>query len=228
MIPRNWRPVFGQDHPQSRSRLTPCATPPPNSIFLCCRAWAIPASITGNPIGVWHFVMRHASCRTSGTSPTLASWLNRLDAALASGTRPAILICHSLSCYARRPLGGARASLAASRPRCLVAPSDLERPDAPACDARFPADAAAEVSGADAGRRVHGRYFCQTGARPRICRKLGRGLLRIAGARAHQQRIAARYLAAGPAVAWPADRADRGLTCRPLPRSLSSTPASAA
>ena len=62
--------------------------------------------------------------------PDLASWFARLDAAISGGTRPAILICHSLSCtlaahWAQRgEAGRVKAAL-------LVAPSDLERPDAP-------------------------------------------------------------------------------------------------
>ena len=31
-------------------------------------------------------------------APMLPRWLERLDAAIAGGTRPAVLICHSLSC----------------------------------------------------------------------------------------------------------------------------------
>jgi len=62
--------------------------------------------------------------------PKLADWMLRLDAALAGGARPAILICHSLSCslaahWAQRgDAGRVKAAF-------LVAPSDLERPDAP-------------------------------------------------------------------------------------------------
>ncbi|HVZ50858.1 MAG TPA: alpha/beta hydrolase [Pseudolabrys sp.] len=63
-------------------------------------------------------------------NPKLADWLARLDAAIAAGTRPAVLICHSLSCSlaahwaARGQPGRVKAAL-------LVAPSDLERPGAP-------------------------------------------------------------------------------------------------
>ena len=69
-------------------------------------------------------------------NPKLASWLGRLDVALASGTRPAILVCHSLSCTLaahwafRGNPGRVKAAL-------LVAPSDLERPDAPAATRDF-------------------------------------------------------------------------------------------
>ncbi len=80
----------------------------------------------------WCLAFRNATrvLQDDWDKPTLASWLNRLDAALAGGTRPAILICHSLSCTlaahwaARNTPGRVKAVL-------LVAPSDLERPDAP-------------------------------------------------------------------------------------------------
>ena len=55
----------------------------------------------------------------------LADWLPRLEAAIAGGTRPAVLICHSLSCSlaahwaARNAPGRVAAAF-------LVAPSDVE------------------------------------------------------------------------------------------------------
>jgi len=80
----------------------------------------------------WCMAFRNATrvLQDEWDEPKLASWLHRLDAALAGGTRPAILICHSLSCtlaahWAQRgDAGRVKAAL-------LVAPSDLERPDAP-------------------------------------------------------------------------------------------------
>jgi predicted alpha/beta hydrolase family esterase len=80
----------------------------------------------------WCMAFRNATrvLQDDWDQPTLASWLNRLDAALAGGRRPVILICHSLSCTlaahwaARNTPGRVKAAL-------LVAPSDLERPDAP-------------------------------------------------------------------------------------------------
>ena len=65
------RVVPVSDETASRSRLIPCATPPPNSTFWCCPAWAIPASIIGNPTGVSPSVTPHASCRTTGTNRRL-------------------------------------------------------------------------------------------------------------------------------------------------------------
>jgi hypothetical protein len=69
-------------------------------------------------------------------NPKLASWLARLDVSLASGTRPAILVCHSLSCTlaAHWALRGNPGRVKAA---FLVAPSDLERPDAPAAARDF-------------------------------------------------------------------------------------------
>src|SRR6185437_3792242 len=140
----------------------------------------------------WCMALRNATrvVQDEWDKPALASWLNRLDAALANGTRPAILICHSLSCtlaahWARRGQPGrVKAAL-------LVAPSDLERPDAPAATRdflpmprqRFPVPTLVVASMDD------------TFVKP------VRGLLRVAGSRAHQQRIAARHVAAGAAAA---------------------------
>lgn len=80
----------------------------------------------------WCLAFRNASrvLQDDWDNPKLASWLTRLDAAIAGGTRPAVLICHSLSCSlaahwaARNAPGRVVAAL-------LVAPSDLDRPDAP-------------------------------------------------------------------------------------------------
>jgi predicted alpha/beta hydrolase family esterase len=58
-------------------------------------------------------------------NPKLDAWLDNLDAAIARGKRPAVLICHSLSCSlaahwaARNRPGRVAAAL-------LVAPSDIE------------------------------------------------------------------------------------------------------
>jgi serine hydrolase len=81
----------------------------------------------------WCLAFRNATrvLQDDWDNPKLASWLGRLDVALASGTRPAILICHSLSCTlaAHWALRGNPGRVKAA---LLVAPSDLERPDAPA------------------------------------------------------------------------------------------------
>ena len=80
----------------------------------------------------WCMAFRNASrvLQDDWDQPRLADWLKRLDAALARGTRPAILICHSLSCSlaAHWAEGGDAGRVKAA---LLVAPSDLERPDAP-------------------------------------------------------------------------------------------------
>jgi predicted alpha/beta hydrolase family esterase len=86
----------------------------------------------------WCMAFRNATrvLQDDWDDPTLASWIVRFDAALAGGTRPAILICHSRSCTLaahwalRADPGRVKAAL-------LVAPSDLERPDAPAATRSF-------------------------------------------------------------------------------------------
>lgn len=58
-------------------------------------------------------------------APVMSDWLTRLDAAITGGTRPAVLICHSLSCSlaahwaSRNKPGRVVAAM-------LVAPSDVE------------------------------------------------------------------------------------------------------
>lgn len=63
-------------------------------------------------------------------NPKLADWLPRLDAAIAGGKRPAVLICHSLSCSLAAHWA-ARGNPGRVKAAFLVAPSDLARPDAP-------------------------------------------------------------------------------------------------
>ena len=48
----------------------------------------------------WSLAFRNSSrvLQDNWDNPELAPWLSRLDAAIAGGTRPAVLICHSLSC----------------------------------------------------------------------------------------------------------------------------------
>jgi predicted alpha/beta hydrolase family esterase len=96
----------------------------------------------------WSLAIRNSSrvLQDDWDNPTLADWLPRFDAAIAGGTRPAVLICHSLSCSlaahwaARNDKGRVVAAL-------LVAPSDIESADhtpestrdfAPIPRARFP------------------------------------------------------------------------------------------
>lgn len=77
----------------------------------------------------WCLAFRNASrvLQDDWDAPVLSDWLTRLDAAVTGGTRPAVLICHSLSCSlaahwaARSAPGRVVAAL-------LVAPSDVEDP----------------------------------------------------------------------------------------------------
>ncbi len=78
----------------------------------------------------WCMAFRNASrvLQDDWDRPDPASWLANLDAAIARGKRPAILICHSLSVSlaahwaARNAPGRVKAAF-------LVAPSDVERPE---------------------------------------------------------------------------------------------------
>ena len=61
-------------------------------------------------------------------APQLTKWLERLNAAIAGGTRPAVLICHSLSCslaahWAKRNRPGRVVAA------FLVSPTDVELPE---------------------------------------------------------------------------------------------------
>ncbi len=75
----------------------------------------------------WCLSFRNASrvLQDDWDAPVLADWLARLDAAIAGGTRPAVLICHSLSVslaahWAARNRPGRVAAV------FLVAPTDVE------------------------------------------------------------------------------------------------------
>ncbi|TAK47937.1 MAG: alpha/beta fold hydrolase [Xanthobacteraceae bacterium] len=59
--------------------------------------------------------------------PRRADWLARLDAAVAIGTRPAVLICHSLAC-ALAAHWAARGKTGRVRAIMLVAPADVDSP----------------------------------------------------------------------------------------------------
>lgn len=77
----------------------------------------------------WCLAFRNASrvLQDDWDAPVASDWLGRLDAAIDGGTRPAVLICHSLSCSlaahwaSRDKPGRVVAAL-------LVAPSDVEDP----------------------------------------------------------------------------------------------------
>lgn len=61
-------------------------------------------------------------------NPHPDAWLKNLDAAIEGGVRPAILVCHSLSC-ALAAHWAARGAAGRVRAAFLVAPSDVERPE---------------------------------------------------------------------------------------------------
>ena len=75
----------------------------------------------------WCMAFRNATrvLQDEWDNPRLAEWLPRLEVAIARGKRPAVLICHSLSCSlaahwaARNSKGRVAAAF-------LVAPSDIE------------------------------------------------------------------------------------------------------
>jgi len=77
----------------------------------------------------WCLAFRNATrvLQNDWDNPKREDWLRNLDAAVAMGTRPAILVCHSLSCslaahwLTRRDPGRVVAAF-------LVAPSDVESP----------------------------------------------------------------------------------------------------
>jgi predicted alpha/beta hydrolase family esterase len=78
----------------------------------------------------WSLAFRNSSrvLQDDWDNPKLTDWLMRLDAAIAAGRRPAVLICHSLSCSlaahwaARNNQGRVVAAL-------IVAPADVESAD---------------------------------------------------------------------------------------------------
>jgi predicted alpha/beta hydrolase family esterase len=77
----------------------------------------------------WCLAFRNATrvLQDDWDNPHPDAWLKNLDAAIEGGSRPAILVCHSLSCAlaahwaARQQSGRVKAAF-------LVAPSDVERP----------------------------------------------------------------------------------------------------
>lgn len=77
----------------------------------------------------WCLSFRNASrvLQDDWDHPKLADWLVHLDVAIANGNRPAVLICHSLSCTlaahwaTRKRPGRVVAAM-------LVAPSDIDHP----------------------------------------------------------------------------------------------------
>jgi predicted alpha/beta hydrolase family esterase len=130
----------------------------------------------------WCLAFRNASrvLQDDWDAPVLSDWMTRLDAAIEGGTRPAVLICHSLSCslaahWAVRSKAGRVAAV------LLVAPTDVEDrthlPEnlygfEPMPLARFPVPALVVTSGNDpyvsAARaerfaQAWGAEFCNVG-----------------------------------------------------------------
>lgn len=66
--------------------------------------------------------------------PEPDEWIATLDAAIAEADRPAVVVAHSLGCiaFARWIATASPASQAKTLGAFLVAPSDIDRPDAPA------------------------------------------------------------------------------------------------
>lgn len=78
----------------------------------------------------WCLAFRNASrvIQSDWDQPTPDAWLKNLDAAVVGGTRPAVLICHSLSCSLAAHWA-ARGNAGRVKAAFLVAPSDVERPE---------------------------------------------------------------------------------------------------
>lgn len=78
----------------------------------------------------WCMALRNASrvIQDDWDAPQPEAWMRRLDAAIAGGTRPAILICHSLS-VAVAAHWAARGAPGRVKAAFLAAPSDVERPE---------------------------------------------------------------------------------------------------
>ena len=130
----------------------------------------------------WSMALRNSSrvLQNDWDEPKLVDWLANLDAAIGRGKRPAVLICHSLSCSlaahwaARNAPGRVVAAF-------LVAPSDVEDPAhtpdttrnfAPIPRARFPVpalvvastdDPYVSLARAEAFAQSWGADFCNAG-----------------------------------------------------------------
>jgi predicted alpha/beta hydrolase family esterase len=78
----------------------------------------------------WCLAFRNAArvIQDDWDNPRPDAWLKNLDAAVAGGTRPAVLICHSLS-VALAAHWAARGEAGRVKAAFLVAPSDVERPE---------------------------------------------------------------------------------------------------
>lgn len=130
----------------------------------------------------WCMAFRNASrvLQDDWDNPRLADWLPRLDAAIAVGTRPAVLICHSLS-VSLAAHWAARGNKGRVVAAFLAAPSDIEsdahtppstRDFAPMPLAPFPVpslvvasvdDPFVTVARAEAFARAWGADFCNVG-----------------------------------------------------------------
>jgi predicted alpha/beta hydrolase family esterase len=77
----------------------------------------------------WCMALRNAArvLQDEWDKPEPESWRRKLDAAIGQGRRPAVLICHSLSC-ALAAHWAARGQPGRVRAAFLVAPSDIDSP----------------------------------------------------------------------------------------------------
>lgn len=77
----------------------------------------------------WCLAFRNATrvIQDDWDNPRRADWMARLDAAIAGGARPAVLVCHSLSCSlaAHWAARGDKGRVVAA---FLVSPSDVDSP----------------------------------------------------------------------------------------------------
>lgn len=130
----------------------------------------------------WCMALRNSTrvVQDEWDAPQPQAWLARLDAAIANGTRPAILICHSLAC-ALAAHWAARAQPGRVKAVMLVAPADVDSPAhtpdsvrafAPLPRAPFPTpslivasrnDTYLDFSHAQELARVWGSDFCDAG-----------------------------------------------------------------
>ncbi len=78
----------------------------------------------------WCLAFRNATrvIQDDWDNPRPEAWLKNLDAAIDGGTRPAVLICHSLSCSLAAHWA-TRGNACRVKAAFLVAPSDVERPE---------------------------------------------------------------------------------------------------
>ncbi len=95
---------------------------------------------------IWAGTLRHSRTvqQTSWDAPTVVGWVDGIDAAIDAAPTPAILVAHSLGCAAVAHRAARSLDCERVAGALLVAPCDVERPDACDAIARFaPVPAAA-------------------------------------------------------------------------------------